>query len=91
MPEKFDPSLLQDCHQRALDEARQFMHEGHKLVVVSNTSTREWEFKKYVELADTYGYRVHSIVLENRHKGESVHNVPTKKFNEMRGRFEVVL
>jgi len=39
----------------------------------------------------TYGYKVFSIVVENRHEGENVHGVPADKLEIMRNRFEVKL
>jgi hypothetical protein len=45
----------------------------------------------YYELAKTYGYRVHSIIVENRHEGKNEHGVPEEKLKRMRDRFEISL
>lgn len=45
-------------------------------VIIHNTSTREWEFQPYIDMAHQYGYKVVSLVVENRHGNSSVHNVP---------------
>jgi hypothetical protein len=42
----------------------------------------------YYKLAESYGYRVFSIIVENRHGGENQHGVPEDKIEEMRVRFE---
>jgi hypothetical protein len=45
----------------------------------------------YFELAKKYGYRVHSIVVENRHGGVNEHGVPEETLTKMRDRFEIKL
>jgi phenolic acid decarboxylase len=57
-------------------------------IVVSNTFTQGWEMEPYYKLAESYGYRVFSIIVENRHGGENQHGVPEDKIEEMRVRFE---
>jgi phenolic acid decarboxylase len=60
-------------------------------VVVSNTFTQEWEMQVYYELAKKYGYRVHSLIVENRHGGVNEHNVPGETLEKMKQRFETKL
>jgi plasmid replication initiation protein len=60
-------------------------------VIVSNTFTQEWEMKGYYELAEKYGYRVFSLIVENRHGGTNVHEVPEESLEKMRNRFEILL
>jgi hypothetical protein len=45
----------------------------------------------YFELAKQYGYRVYSLVVENRHGGVNVHGVPDDKLEQMKNRFELKL
>ncbi len=45
----------------------------------------------YYELAKQYGYRVHSIIMENRHDGVNEHGVPEDKLEQMKNRFEIKL
>jgi hypothetical protein len=47
--------------------------------------------KPYYDLAKEYGYMVFSIVVENRHGGKNVHNVPDEAIDKMRKRFEFSL
>jgi len=47
--------------------------------------------KPYYELAEKYGYKVHSLIVENRHGGINTHNVPTDKLILMKERFEIKL
>jgi predicted kinase len=60
-------------------------------IVVSNTFTQEWEMEPYYKLAGSYGYRVFSLIVENRHGGENIHGAPADKIQIMKDRFEVKL
>lgn len=60
-------------------------------LIVSNTFTQEWEMKPYFDLAESYGYRVYSLIVENRHGGVNEHGVPADKLEQMKNRFEVKL
>lgn len=58
---------------------------------VANTFTQDWEMNPYFSLAAKYGYRIHSIIVENRHGSSDVHGVPTETKDKMRQRFHVSL
>ena len=60
-------------------------------IVVANTFTQDWEMSPYFEMAERYNYRIHTIVVENRHGSNNVHNVPEDKLEQMRNRFEIKL
>jgi hypothetical protein len=47
--------------------------------------------KPYFEMAERYSYRVHSLVVENRHDGKNIHGVPDDKLQAMKDRFETNL
>jgi len=90
---KFDASKLRQAHTWCQEKTETWMKMRYN-VVVSNTFTQEWEMEVYYKLAEQYGYRVHSIIMENRH-GESentnIHNVPKEKIDNMRERFQIKL
>ena len=88
---KFVPSKIKDAHAWCKEEIEFAMKYEHSPVVVSNTFTQEWEMDAYYELASKYGYRVHSIVVENRHGGVNQHGVPDEKLDQMKNRFEIKL
>ena len=67
------------------------MEDGLQKIAVSNTFTQEWEMDTYYELAKQYGYRVFSLIVENRHGGVNEHGVPEDKLELMKTRFEVKL
>ena len=87
----FKPSEIKNAHKWCKEEIEFAMKYEHSPVVVSNTFTQEWEMEDYYKLAETYGYRVHSLIVENRHGGTNTHNVPQDKLDIMKNRFEVKL
>jgi predicted kinase len=87
---EFDPSALGRAHKWCQDRTESWMKQGYN-VVVSNTFTQEWEMDAYYWLAEQYGYRVHSLVVENRHMGVNQHGVPADKLEQMKNRFEIKL
>ena len=93
----FDGSRLKLAHVWCFNQVRTRM-EDNKLnpqfypeIVVSNTFTQEWEMEKYYELAEEYGYKVFSIIVENRHGGINQHGVPAEKLEQMKNRFNIKL
>ena len=88
---KFEPSKIKDAHAWCQEEVDFLMRYEHSPVVVSNTFTQEWEMDAYYELAEKYGYRVHSVIVENRHNGMNVHGCPSDKIEQMKNRFETRL
>jgi predicted kinase len=87
---QFDPTKLKQAHEWCRNKAQEWMKKGYN-VVVSNTFTQEWEMDAYYWLAEQYGYRVHSLVVENRHMGVNQHGVPADKLEQMKNRFEIKL
>ena len=93
---KFDPTKLKDAHRWCQDSVNTAMILNHtaglnNVIVVSNTFTQEWEMETYFQMADTYGYKVFSVIVENRHGGINTHGVPEDKLQAMRDRFEFKL
>lgn len=87
----FDSSLIKQAHQWCANETEFWMTQNQPKIAVHNTFTQEWEMQKYFDLADQYGYLVHSIIVENRHESKSIHSVPDNKVAQMKDRFEVNL
>jgi predicted kinase len=87
---QFDATKLKQAHEWCRNKAHEWMKKGYN-IVVSNTFTQEWEMEAYYCLAEQYGYRVHSLVVENRHMGVNQHGVPADKLEQMKNRFEIKL
>jgi predicted kinase len=89
---QFDITRLKDAHQwcqEGVEKGMTFLNQSR--IVVSNTFTQEWEMLPYYDLAKKYGYRVYSLIVENRHGGVNEHGVPEDKLKIMKNRFEVKL
>jgi len=94
---EFDISKIRDAHKWCQNLVETYMRDSlindqyYREIAVSNTFTQEWEMEPYLELAKTYGYKVFSIVVENRHEGTNEHGVPDEVLTKMRERFEIKL
>jgi len=93
----FDATKLSDAHKWCRDSVETRMKDNevnpqyYPEIVVSNTSTMEWELESYYTLAEQYGYTVFSLIMENRHNGVNTHGVPANKLKQMKERFEIKL
>jgi adenylate kinase family enzyme len=92
----FDGSKIKLAHEYCRAQTGAWMSsDGLQVnvdkIVVSNTFTQEWEMEPYFELAKKYGYKVFSLIVENRHGGTNEHNVPEDKIEQMKNRFEYKL
>ena len=93
---KFNPHKLKDAHNWFQNQVRMSMKNSNKTIgdlriAVSNTFTQEWEMKPYFEMAEEYGFKVFTIIIENRHGGSNEHNVPDDKIELMKNRFDIKL
>jgi predicted kinase len=94
---EFDATKLKKAHNFCKRKVHKSMRRNlfnslfYRNIVVSNTFTQEWEMKFYLTLAKKYGYRVHTIIIENRHGGMNEHGVPKDKIEIMKQRFQISL
>jgi predicted kinase len=88
---EFDASKLKEAHAWCQNTVRVWMKNNVEKIVMSNTFTKTWEMDYYFELADIYGYKVYSLICENRHGGVNEHGVPEEKLEQMKQRFEIKL
>ena len=88
---KFDPTKIRTAHEWCKNQVSDWMFLEIKKIVVSNTFTQEWEMEEYYKMASQHGYRVYSLIVENRHGGVNEHGVPDEKLEQMKNRFEVKL
>jgi predicted kinase len=93
----FDPTKLKEAHAWCINEVESKMieHQNNQQyypeIAVSNTFTQEWEMENYFKLAQKYGYKVVSLIIENRHGSQNIHGVPEEKLQIMKNRFEIKL
>lgn len=88
---KFDGSKIKLVHSWCMIQTQKAMVDGEPKIVVSNTFTQEWEMETYFKLAEENGYKVFTIIVENRHGNTNEHNVPEDKIEQMKNRFNIKL
>jgi predicted kinase len=95
---KFDMSKIRDAHAWCKATVREWMEMNKSTygleysdICVSNTFTQEWEMEEYFKLAEEYGYKIFTLIVENRHGGQNQHGVPEDKIQVMKDRFEIKL
>lgn len=87
---EFDPTKISLAHRDCQQKTRNALFANFS-VAVSNTSTTEREVEIYAKIAEECGAKFVSIIVENRHGGTNIHNVPEEKVQQMRNRFSVKL
>ena len=87
----FDPTKLKEAHNYCQFRCSERMRQQKVRIVVANTFTQEWEMDEYFKMAERYNYRVHTVIVENRHGNENVHGVPEDKLQQMKNRFQIKL
>ena len=87
----FDPTKLKEAHNYCQFRCSERMRQQKARIVVANTFTQEWEMDEYFKMAERYNYRVHTVIVENRHGNENVHGVPEDKLQQMKDRFQIKL
>lgn len=88
---EFDPTKLPQAHAQCQKRTEEAMETGLNKLCVANTFTSEWEMKDYFALAKKYGYRVFTVITENRHGGTNVHDVPAAVLQKQKDRFNIKL
>lgn len=86
----FNPAELGKAHEYCQYNCRVALSSGSD-IIVSNTSTTEKEVQTYKDIAKECGANFISLIVENRHGGESIHNVPPEKIQQMKDRFSIKL
>jgi len=87
----FDSQKIKEAHNYCQFRCSERMRQQKARIVVANTFTQEWEMDEYFKMAERYNYRVHTVIVENRHGNENVHGVPEDKLQQMKDRFNVKL
>lgn len=93
---KWDPTMIKNAHNYCQGQTQAWMKTDSdqidtSKIVVSNTFTQVWEMEPYFKLAEQYGYKVFTIIVENRHGGVNQHGVPDEVLTKMCDRFEIKL
>ena len=91
--DKYDwkPENVSIAHQKCQEKCESLMKIESPKIIIANTSTTIKEMNPYYNLATKYGYKIFSIIVENRHGGINIHNVPDEIIDKMKNRFEISL
>jgi len=87
----FNPEKIKEAHNQCQLKCAERMKLQLSKIVVANTFTQDWEMTPYFDMAERYKYRIHTIIVENRHDGKNIHGVPEDKLQIMKDRFEIKL
>jgi predicted kinase len=87
----FDVTKIKEAHNYCQFRCSERMRQQKSRIVVANTFTQEWEMESYFDMAKRYNYRIHTVIVENRHDSKNVHNVPEEKIEQMVNRFQIKL
>ena len=71
----FDITKIHLAHHWCQLMARSYLENNYD-VVVHNTATTNKDVEVYEKIAQEHGAEFFSIIVENRHGNDSVHNVP---------------
>lgn len=82
---------LPEVHAKCQAGVLSAMQAGKKAIFVHNTMTQEWEMEDYFQMAEANGYRVVSLIVENRHGNKSVYNLKEEDYDRFRNRFQTKL
>jgi len=88
---KWDYRNIGEAHDWCKRKCRRFMQAGVDKVIVANTNVTEGSMQPYFDMAEEHGYKVFSVIVENRHGNKSIHNVPDATLDNMRSKFDIKL
>jgi predicted kinase len=87
----WDYRILDNAHRWCERKCRRFMKKRVEVIAVTNTLAPERELQPYIDLARQFGYKLFSIVVENRHGNINIHSVPDESLEKMKNRFNIKL
>lgn len=87
----FDITRLHQAHRQCQSNVEYAMADDTPAIAVANTNLTRKEYKKYVDLAEEYGYRVHYLLIERGpNHGDNDHGVPDEAIDRMVNKFRFV-
>jgi predicted kinase len=88
---KWNVSNSSDYHDQAREAFNKVVSQGVNRIAVANTNSTDSEFRYYCQVAKKYNYQVFTLIVENRHEGKSIHDVPSSVVLAMKKRFSIQL
>lgn len=81
---KFDYHNIDAAVKSCWDSFCSAIDRGEERIVVDNTNTTEDVFVDYIKHAESNGYTVFCMIVENRHGNSNIHNVPNNSREKMK-------
>lgn len=79
----FNPKELGSAHAYCKQKFDEAIQHRKPFIIVANTNTKVSDFSYYENNAISNDYILSSVIVENRHGGVDVHNVPIDTKNKM--------
>lgn len=77
---------LNQAHNWCYNTVKKYMEEGRDKIAVANTFVKNRDYKRYVELAKEFGYKVDIRTCTGNY--QNIHNVPDETVEKMRSKFQ---
>lgn len=77
---------LNQAHNWCFYTVKKYMEEGRDKIAVANTFVKNRDYKRYVELAKEFGYKVDIRTCTGNY--QNIHNVPDETVEKMRSKFQ---
>lgn len=87
----FDWKRLAEVGEASQSRVREAMEQGVSRIFVHNTFRQQEDLDRYLKIAEQFDYRVFTLIVENRHGGQSVHAVPEKTIEKFRKTIDIQL
>lgn len=77
--------------QTCFDAIEAAMRRGESRIFLHSVLDEKEHVEEYLALGKKYGYRIFSVIVENRHGGTSIHGVPPETMEKFRSHFDIEL
>lgn len=88
---EFDSTQLNQANDWCKAQVEKRMQIGTDRIAVTNTFIHDYELSPYFDLSNKYGYKVISLIVENRHSSENINGLDTQLLDTMRQQFQIKL
>jgi predicted kinase len=85
-PGPWSVEKLQKAHTQCKADFGEALKQEVPVIIIDNTNTKTADFMWYLSVGRAAGYDVRCVVVENRHAGRSVRNVPEATVEKYRAR-----
>jgi len=87
----FDCTRMPQARAQCYNGVKMAMENAVEKIAVANVFADPSEMSDYFKAAEDYGYRVQTVIVENRRQSQNIHGVESDAIEKMRKRFKVQL